>query len=136
EVGEQVFGIELARSDRFGELRRWRRSRRCRRSCGYRRHRRGAGPCRRPRGRRSLLALVEREEHLETVPAEAGQGPVDLRPEALLQAMEEAGVRRQEDELVTLRARLERTEPGRELLGVELLLELLLEERPEGFIRH
>ena len=63
---------------------------------------------------------------------EPGERPVDGRPVALLQGMEEAGVRGEQDEpLILLVAHLQGPEPGREFLGIELVLKLPLKERPE-----
>src|SRR4030095_1067879 len=80
--------------------------------------------------------FVEGEENLEARAAEAGHGAVHRPPIALLQSVEKTRVRRHQHEPVAiLIAHSERTKPGREFLGIQMLLQLLLKARPQG-LRH
>src|SRR6185295_9111496 len=76
--------------------------------------------------------FVEGEQNFEAAATESGHRAVYRRPVALLEGMEEARVRRHQDQpIAVLVANLQGTEPGGEFLGVELLLQLPLEKRPQ-----
>ena len=79
-----------------------------------------------------LLSLIDFGKDLQRGQTQRFDDPINHRPVALLQSMEESRIRSEQDEpIASIRSNFQWQKPGRELIGVELLLELLADEPPQ-----